>query len=59
MRETVVDGDTGFLAGLDPAAVHADLVDDRFVLRSMTSLGGPEAFGLPTSLTRTEEVAGV
>jgi NitT/TauT family transport system substrate-binding protein len=59
MRETVVDGDTGFLAGLDPPAVHADLVDDRFVLRSMASLGGPQAFGLPTSLTRIEEVARV
>jgi NitT/TauT family transport system substrate-binding protein len=59
MRDTVVDGDTSFLDGLDPTAVHADLVDDRFVLRSMTSLGGPGAFGLPASLTRTEEVAPV
>ncbi|MFC4947281.1 ABC transporter substrate-binding protein [Pseudonocardia sp. GCM10023141] len=55
MRETVVDGPTGFLTGIDPAAVHADLVDDRFVLRSMAALGGPGAFGLPASLTRTEE----
>lgn len=57
MRETVVDGDTGFLDGLDPAAVHADLVDDRFVRRSLTALGGPAAFGLPADLTRTEQVA--
>lgn len=57
MRETVVDGDTGFLTGLDATGVHADLVDDRFVRRSITALGGPAAFGLPASLTRTEQVA--
>jgi NitT/TauT family transport system substrate-binding protein len=56
MRETVVDGDRHFLDALDPAQVHGALVDDRFVLRSMAALGGPTAFGLPSSLTRTEEV---
>jgi NitT/TauT family transport system substrate-binding protein len=56
MRETVVDGDRRFLDTLDPAQVHGALVDDRFVLRSMAALGGPAAFGLPGSLTRTEEV---
>lgn len=54
MRETVVDGDTRFLDGLDPAAVHADLVDDRFVAASLAASGGPAAFGLPPSLSRTE-----
>ena len=54
MRETVVDGDTRFLDGLDPAAVHADLVDDRFVTASLAAAGGPAAFGLSTSLSRTE-----
>ncbi|WP_224401327.1 ABC transporter substrate-binding protein [Pseudonocardia sp. ICBG1034] len=56
MRDTVVDGDTSFLDGLDPAAVHADLTDDRFVRRSIALHGGPAAFGLPDSLTRTEDV---
>ena len=56
MRETVVDGDTSFLDGLDPVAVHADLTDDRFVRRSIERHGGPAAFGLPASLTRTEEL---
>ncbi|MDT0268996.1 ABC transporter substrate-binding protein [Streptomyces sp. DSM 44915] len=56
MRETRVDGDTGFLDALDPPAVHADLVDDRFVRRALDALGGPQTFGLPAGLTRTEEV---
>ncbi|WP_028921531.1 ABC transporter substrate-binding protein [Pseudonocardia acaciae] len=56
MRDTVVDGDRRFLDGLSPAGVHRELVDDRFVLRSLGALGGPGAFGLPASLTRTEEV---
>ncbi|SFN73406.1 NitT/TauT family transport system substrate-binding protein [Pseudonocardia ammonioxydans] len=59
MRDTVVDGDTTFLDRLDPAAVHADLTDDRFVRRSIDRHGGPAAFGLPASLTRTEEVTAV
>jgi NitT/TauT family transport system substrate-binding protein len=56
MGRTVVDGDRGFLDRLDPARVHAELVDDRFVRRSITTHGGPAAFGLPASLTRVEEV---
>ena len=56
MRATTVDGDVGFLDSLDPAAVHGDLVDDRFVRRALDGLGGPETFGLPAGLTRTEEV---
>ncbi|MGD9989112.1 ABC transporter substrate-binding protein [Pseudonocardia sp.] len=55
MRGTVVDGDASFVDRLDPATVHRDLVDDRFVRRSITTLGGPAAFGLPDSLTRTEQ----
>jgi NitT/TauT family transport system substrate-binding protein len=55
MRGTVVDGDASFVRAIDPATVHADLVDDRFVRSSMATLGGPGAFGLPASLTRTEE----
>ena len=36
--------------------MHADLTDDRFVRRSIERHGGPAAFGLPASLTRTEEL---
>ena len=51
-----MDGDRRFLSRLDPASVHADLVDDRFVRQSLTIAGGPATFGLPAHLTRTEEV---
>ncbi|MEU7811246.1 ABC transporter substrate-binding protein [Pseudonocardia sp. NPDC049154] len=59
MRETVVDGDRGFLDRIDAATAHAELTDERFVRRSIDALGGPPAFGLPPSLTRTEEVSPV
>ena len=56
MRQTVVDGETRFLDGLDPATVHRELVDDRFVRASIERHGGPAALGLPTSLTRHERL---
>lgn len=56
MHDTVVDGDRRFLDRLDPDAVHADLVVDRFVRRALTNHGGPGAFGLTADLTRTEQV---
>ncbi|MFC8529757.1 ABC transporter substrate-binding protein [Nocardia sp. NPDC057227] len=46
MPATVVDGDIRFLTRLDPARVHAELVDDRFV---RSSLGG-------AAPTRIEEI---
>jgi NitT/TauT family transport system substrate-binding protein len=56
MQATVVDGDRSFLDALDPATVHADLVDDRAVRRALDAVGGPGAFGLPDELTRTETI---
>lgn len=56
MRDTVVDGDRGFLDRLDPARVHDDLVDDTFVRRAITAHGGPQAFGIAADFTRTEQV---
>lgn len=56
MQDTEVDGDRRFLSRLDPATVHTDLVDDRFVRQSLNRVGGPGMFGLPADLTRTEEV---
>ena len=56
MHSTVVDGDTGFLSKLDPATAHHEMIDDRFVRESLRRLGGPANFGLPASLTRTEDV---
>jgi NitT/TauT family transport system substrate-binding protein len=56
MHDTVVDGDRTFLSRLDPATVHSELVDDRFVRNALSTRGGPQAFGLPHNLSRTEEV---
>lgn len=56
MRQTVVDGETRFLDGLDPSTTHADLVDDTFVRAAIARHGGPEALGLPASLTRHERL---
>ncbi|MFI6309393.1 ABC transporter substrate-binding protein [Nocardia fusca] len=51
MHETVVDGDTRFLAGLDPDRAHDMLVDDRFIRAALDRAGG-----LPARLTRIEEI---
>lgn len=56
MGDTVIDGDRRFLDGLDPARVHAELVDDQFVRSALAQHGGPTAFGLAASLTREEQV---
>jgi NitT/TauT family transport system substrate-binding protein len=55
--QTKVEGDTRFLAALDPKFVAKDLVDDRFVRKAITAAGGPAAFGLPANLLRTETIA--
>ncbi|CDG81440.1 ABC transporter substrate-binding protein [Janthinobacterium agaricidamnosum] len=55
--QTKVEGDTRFLAGLDPKFVARDLVDDRFVRKAIDAIGGPAAFGLPANLLRSETVA--
>ncbi len=54
LKQTQVEGDNKFLAGLDPAFVARDLVDDRFVKKSIAALGGLKAFGLPEKYTRSE-----
>ncbi len=57
LRETKVEGDTRFLAKLDPQAVARELVDDRFVRKAIQEVGGPAAFGLPANLLRNEVIA--
>jgi len=54
LKNTQVEGDNKFLAGLDPAFVARDLVDDRFVRKSIAALGGLKAFGLAEKFTRSE-----
>lgn len=56
LKATQVEGDNKFLASLDPAFVAKDLVDDRFVKKSIAALGGLKAFGLPEKYTRSETI---
>jgi NitT/TauT family transport system substrate-binding protein len=57
LQQTQVEGDNRFLAKLDPAFVARDLVDDRFVKKSLAAFGGLKAFGLPEKYTRSETIA--
>jgi NitT/TauT family transport system substrate-binding protein len=56
MQGTQVDGSRRYLDTLDPAAVHGELIDDRYVRNALAAVGGPGVFGLPDSLTRTETI---
>jgi len=56
-QQTHVEGDTTFLQKLDPKFVARDLVDDRFVRKALTAVGGPAAFGIPDELVRKEIIA--
>lgn len=56
LKNTQVEGNNQFLAALDPAFVARDLVDDRFVRKSIAALGGLKAFGLPEKYTRSETI---
>jgi NitT/TauT family transport system substrate-binding protein len=56
LKETSVEGETGFLDELDPAAAHAQLVDESFARQAIADLGGPAAFGLGDGLSRTEQI---
>lgn len=57
LKDTLIEGDRGFLSALDPAAAARELVDDRFVKTALARSGGLPAFGFPDSFTRTELVA--
>lgn len=55
LKDTLIEGDKGFLVNLDPQHAARDLVDDRFVRNAIASVGGLKAFGLPESFERSEE----
>ncbi|MGC4009546.1 MAG: ABC transporter substrate-binding protein [Pseudomonas sp.] len=57
LKDTLIQGDKGFLAALEPTQVAKDLVDDRFVRNAIASVGGLSAFGFPDSFERSEEIA--
>lgn len=56
LKETEVAGGAEIIAGLDPAFVAGDLVDDRFVRKAIEAAGGLTAFGLPGEWTRQEVI---
>ena len=56
LQGTLVTGQNDFLHTLDPAFVAGDLVDDRFVKQAILDNGGPDAFGIPASFTRSETI---
>lgn len=57
LKNTLIEGNSRFLADLDPAATARDLVDDRFVRTAIEAVGGLKAFGAPESFERVEEIA--
>ncbi|OLU17162.1 ABC transporter substrate-binding protein [Pseudomonas sp. PA1(2017)] len=57
LKSTLIEGNSSFLADLDPAATARDLVDDRFVRTAIEAVGGLKAFGAPESFERVEEIA--
>ncbi|MEW6121404.1 MAG: ABC transporter substrate-binding protein [Pseudomonadota bacterium] len=57
LKDTLIEGDRGFLTSLDPTQAARDLVDDRFVKTALAANGGLPAFGFPDSFTRTEVIA--
>lgn len=56
LKSTLIEGESRFLANLDPAVAARDLVDDRFVKQAIAANGGLAAFGLPPDFTRSEMV---
>ena len=57
LKDTLIEGERGFLTELDPAFAARDLVDDSFVRQAIAKVGGLPAFGLPDSYTREEIVS--
>ena len=57
LKHTLIEGESGFLAGLDPAQTARDLVDDRFVRNAIAAVGGRSVFGIADNFERSEEFA--
>jgi NitT/TauT family transport system substrate-binding protein len=56
LKSTLIEGDSRFLADLDPAFAARDLVDDRFVKAAIAANGGLAAFDAPGGFTRNEMI---
>ena len=56
LRETLIDGDSSFLSGIDSSKAHADLVVDGLARAAIEANGGLERFRL-ASYERVETIA--
>lgn len=56
LRETIIDGDTAFLAQIDDSTAHAELVAEGLAKSAIESNGGIERFKL-ASFERVETIA--
>lgn len=56
LRETRIDGDSAFLANIDDATAHAELVQEGLAQSAIDANGGASAFGL-ASFERVETIA--
>ena len=56
LKNTTVEADRGFLNQLDPVFAAQDLVDDRFVRKSIEAVGGLKKFGVDGAYTRQETI---
>jgi NitT/TauT family transport system substrate-binding protein len=56
LRETRIDGDSAFLANIDDATAHAELVAEGLAQNAIEANGGASAFGL-ASFERIETIA--
>lgn len=56
LRDTLIDGDTAFLAQIDDAAAHGELVAEGLAKSAIDANGGPERFRL-ASYERVETIA--
>jgi NitT/TauT family transport system substrate-binding protein len=56
LKNTTVEAERGFLSQLDPSFAAQDLVDDRFVKKSIEAVGGLKKFGVEGGYTRVETI---
>lgn len=56
LRDTLIDGDTAFLAGIDDRTAHRELIAEGLAKSAIDANGGPARFGL-ASYERLETIA--
>ncbi len=54
LKTTLIGDESTFLNQFEPQYIAQDLVDSSFVTKAINQVGGPQAFGLNQTLSRTE-----